>query len=168
MAIITTRTHVEITRIDEKGNLWIVYPKNTLDDVYTDPRSKVNIRGRINFYGACSTAASTAAKVINISGFSLVNDAHVSVVFQNGITCANATLNINSTGAKPIKYLGENLEANMVRENTTVLMVYDGSAYHIIAGINPAKVSKSTGTKVYFVGTDFRVKACFFGSWIQG
>lgn len=153
MAILTTRTHVEMTRIDEKGNLWIIYPKNTLDDVYTEARSNINIRGRINFYGACSTEASTVNKVVNIPGFSLVGNAHVSVVFQNGITCDNATLNINSMGAKPIKYLSTDLPANMVRENTTVLMVYDGSAFNIIAGVNPSKVSKSTSTKVYFVGT---------------
>ncbi|MDE6492218.1 MAG: hypothetical protein K2L37_03615, partial [Lactobacillus sp.] len=142
-----------MTRIDETGNLWIIYPKNTLDDVYTDPRSTVNIRGRINFYGACTAEAATVAKTMTVAGFSLVPNAHISVLFTNGITCASPTLNINSTGAKPIKYLGANLEANMVRTNTTVSMVFDGSAYHIIAGVNPAKVSKSTSTKVYFVGT---------------
>lgn len=60
-----------------------------------------------------NTAAGTAAKTATIykanntsgtaaSGFTLVDGVQVAVYFVNGNTAANVTLNINSTGAKPV------------------------------------------------------------------
>ncbi len=60
--------------------------------------------GSDSYYGTCSTAAATAAKTVSLSGFSLFTGATVAVMFSNGNTAANPTLNINSTGAKTIYY----------------------------------------------------------------
>ena len=55
-------------------------------------------------YFTCSTAASTAAKTADIqySTFVLEHGSRVLVKMSNGCTVANATLNINGTGAKKI------------------------------------------------------------------
>ena len=149
----TTRHHIEMTRLDSSGNQYILYPKNTLDDVYTSSGG-VSIKGKVNFYGTCGTAADTVAKTASITGFSLVSGAHVSIVFTNGISVASATLNINSTGAKPIYFNGAALQANMIRANARVLLAYDGTNYNVISGAAEAPyVTNANTTKAYLLGT---------------
>ena len=54
-------------------------------------------------FGTCTTAATTAAKVVTLSDFDqLIDGVTVHVIFQNGNTASNPTLNINSTGARGI------------------------------------------------------------------
>lgn len=150
----TTRQHIEMTRLDASGNQYILYPKNTLKDVYTSATSGVTIEGKVNFFGTCSTDAGTAAKTATISGFSLVAGAHVTMVFTNGISVASATLNINSTGAKAIKFGGAALKANAIRANARVEMVYDGTDFHVISGAAEAPyVTNANTTKFYLTGT---------------
>ena len=57
------------------------------------------------WYGTCSTAADTAAKVVVCPDFTLTDGAVVLVRFENTNTAAaaNLTLNVNSTGAKAVK-----------------------------------------------------------------
>ena len=57
-------------------------------------------------YGTCTTAAATAAKVVTLSGFTLVDGATIHVKFTNSNTVANPTLNVNNTGAKSIMRYG--------------------------------------------------------------
>ena len=56
-------------------------------------------------YGVCGTAASTVAKTVEMTGFTLITGATIFVKFTNANSAANPTLNVNSTGAKAlIKY----------------------------------------------------------------
>ena len=78
-------------------------------------------------YGTCSTAADTAAKVVACTGYKLVTGSRIMVKFTVTNTNASPTLNVNSTGAKAIKWNNlayKNLVANRVYE-----FVYDGSSY---------------------------------------
>jgi hypothetical protein len=83
-------------------------------------------------YGECSTAAGTAAKTVTMGSYNLVAHGIVSIRFTNAITVANATLNINSKGAKAIYYKGAALGANIVGAGSIVVMQYNGSQYHIV------------------------------------
>jgi hypothetical protein len=83
-------------------------------------------------YGECSTAASTAAKTVTMGSYNLVAHGIVSIRFTNAIAVANATLNINSKGAKAIYYKGAALGVNIIGAGSTVVMQYDGSRYQII------------------------------------
>lgn len=83
-------------------------------------------------YGSCSTDATTVAKAASLSNFILLKNVPVSILFTKAIGVANATLNINSTGAKPIYYLGTAIQPGVVRPNTIVTFVYDGTNYNII------------------------------------
>lgn len=57
----------------------------------------------------CTTSgATTNAKVVNLTGFTLFNGATVRVSFQAGNILAKPTLNVNSTGAKTIVVLRNN------------------------------------------------------------
>lgn len=64
-------------------------------------------------YGTCATAASTAAKVATLSGYNLISGGIVSIKFTYAVP-ANATLNINSKGAKNINYKGARITANTI------------------------------------------------------
>lgn len=83
-------------------------------------------------YGTCSTAASTTAKVVSLSGYSLVTGGIVSVKFTYAVP-ASATMNINSTGAKSIYYSGAAITAGIIRAGDTATFIYYGGKYHLLA-----------------------------------
>lgn len=69
------------------------------------PSSDTN--NRRGFYGTCTTAAATAAKVVTLgstAGWELVAGTIVGVKFSYTNTADNPTLNVNSSGAKSIIY----------------------------------------------------------------
>lgn len=84
-------------------------------------------------YGTCTTAAATAAKAVTLDSYALAVGGYVSVKFSNAITVANATLNINSRGAKPIFFNGAALAANVISANDIVTFVYDGTNYNLVS-----------------------------------
>lgn len=86
-----------------------------------------------NGYGVCSTAANETAKTVTITNFALMKNMPVSIRFQKGISVNGATLNINSTGAKAIVLDGVALQADVIKENTTVTFVYDGTNFNIVS-----------------------------------
>ena len=55
----------------------------------------------------------------------------VAIKFTNAVP-ANATLNINSKGAKAIYYRGRAITANIIQAGDIALFVYNGSQYHLI------------------------------------
>ena len=83
-------------------------------------------------YATCSTDAKTAAKTVSLANFLLLKNVPVSILFTKAVGIANATLNINSTGAKPIYYLGTAIQPGIIRPNTIVTFIYDGTNYNIV------------------------------------
>ena len=83
-------------------------------------------------YGVCSTAATTAAKSVTISNFLLLTGGIVSVLFTTANTAAGATLNVSSTGAKPIRVNGSAVQPGLIKAQTVVQMQYDGTAWNIV------------------------------------
>lgn len=89
------------------------------------------------FYGTCSTAAGTVAKVVECADFASDNlkaGAIIIVTFTatNSGAVASLTMNVNSTGAKPIKYinngsLGNLSSAGYLKANTKYPFYYDGT-----------------------------------------
>ena len=84
-----------------------------------------------NGYATCSTAAETVAKVASLSSYSLSTGGAVSVKFTYDVP-ANATLNINSKGAKNIYYRGAKIPAGIIKAGDVATFVYS-SYYHLIA-----------------------------------
>ena len=77
--------------------------------------------------GTCSTSSGTALEVV-LSDYNLVQNGIVAVTFANDVP-ANATLNINSKGAKPIYYKGSAITADTIKADDTVMFAYDGTNY---------------------------------------
>ena len=96
----------------------------------------VSFNGSANIihYGACSTAAATTPKVLACTGFTLATGAEIIVKFNNTNTASNPQLNVNSTGAKYIRYKNVNVSAGYLEANRLYHLVYDGSYYQIIDG----------------------------------
>ena len=87
-------------------------------------------------YGICSTAKDTAAKTVAISDYyKFVAGGMVAIKFTNGSNVANPTLNINSKGAKPIKFNGEaiTLTNDYFVAGLTYLFIYTDLGYELIA-----------------------------------
>lgn len=102
-------------------------------------------------YGTCSTAAATAAKVVTLSGYALVTNGMVSVKFTNDVP-ANATMNINSKGAKSIWYQGANITNDIIKAGDLATFVYDGTRYQLI-GIDRGTSGGGGYTPIVLPGT---------------
>lgn len=113
------------------------------------------------FYGTCSTAAGTVAKVVDCADFTADNlkaGAIIIVTFTatNSGAVANLTMNVNSTGAKPIKYinngtLGNLSSAGYLKANTEYPFYYDGTNWVVWFNYNTtysalSEVDMKTGT----------------------
>lgn len=78
---------------------------------------------------------------------SLVTNVRVTIKFTNANTATNATLNINSTGTKPIYYHGTNVPNNIIVANSTINLVYNGTQYEIVGDFSASSSSLVTGVK---------------------
>lgn len=89
------------------------------------------------FYGTCATAAKTVDKVVKCTDFTADNLKAgtiiiVSFTATNSGAVASLTMNVNSTGAKPIKYinngtLGNLSSAGYLKAGTEYPFYYDGA-----------------------------------------
>lgn len=102
-------------------------------------------------YGTCATSASTAAKVVNISGntnWDLKNGSMITVVFSNTNTANNPTLNVNGTGAKNIYYGASRITTSNLSyagyKDRPVTFMYDGTQYRFISWGYSASYSNAT------------------------
>lgn len=110
------------------------------------------------FFGTCTTAQGTAAKVVSCPEFT-ANDLAAGTVlyvdFTAANTIANPTLNVNSTGAKPIYRYGttrpSTSAATSWNAGSIVCLIYDGAGW-TIEGWNNTTYSSMTVAE-YEAGT---------------
>ena len=87
-------------------------------------------------YGTCSTAAATAAKTVSCTGFTLATGAEITVKFTVTNSASSPTLNVNSTGAKPIYYNGAAISAGYLKAKKTYTFRYNGTQYDLVGDID--------------------------------
>ena len=134
----------------------------------------------------CTTARSTAAKVVACSGFKLYQGAYVFIRFTDTGTSnpseGNITLNVNNTGAKTCiignsnKTVMSNTYAGELCGNKMHLFVYDGTNWVFIGRDtntqNSAGASNKASTKMFLVGatsqtngiTTYSNNKCYVGT----
>lgn len=83
-------------------------------------------------YGVCSTAAATTAKTVSAAGFALSAGAQVTVTFTYAVP-NGATLNVNGTGAKYMRWRGVNIVSGIIKAGDTAELVYTGSYWYLVA-----------------------------------
>lgn len=109
-----TATKKAITSIGITGGTGIDVTENSNGVTINNTLKHNNItatNGVINNLCNCSTTAATAPKVASITSgaIQLSEGLEVNVYFENTNTASSPTLNINSTGAKPIYYNDEQI-----------------------------------------------------------
>ena len=83
-------------------------------------------------YGVCVTGTYDSAKVVAIPNFLLLENGTINILFTTPIKTDLTTLNVSGTGAKPIRILGQNLPAGVIKAQTYATLVYDGTAWNIV------------------------------------
>lgn len=114
-----------------------VYDRNLTSALSTASTASANankaLTRQASQYVTCSTAAGTAAKVGDCSGFELYNGAMITCYFANANSAANPTLNVNGTGARNIRCKGTNLQQVYYwKAGDTVSLTYNGT-YWVMA-----------------------------------
>lgn len=107
-------------------------------------------------YGTCTTAEATTAKVVTLSSYTLTVGGVVAVKFTYAVP-ANATMNINSKGAKNIFYKGTKITASVIKAGDLATFIYDGTQYHLIAtdssGVTATGTASTAGLTKLYTGT---------------
>ena len=100
---------------------------------------KVKLNNTNIAYGTCATAASTAAKVVKITGnenWDLFPGSIITVKFSYTNVASNPTLNVNDKGAMPIIYNTSNISTSNLTyagsANRYITYVYTGSSFVFI------------------------------------
>lgn len=109
------------------GSAWI---RNywTDTDTYPTPSNASQGQG----YGTCTTPAATTAKTVSLTNYALSTGGIVAVKFSNAVP-ANATLNVNSKGAKSIFYGGAAITDGIIKAGDTATFIYNGTYYHLLS-----------------------------------
>lgn len=106
---------------------------------------------RAEWYGTCSTAAATAAKVVTTENgnFVLKEGATVTVKFTDTNTANNITLNVDGTGAKYVRTDAyNNIKAGLWRVGCVYTFVFTGT-YFILENAALADTEQYGITKLY-------------------
>ena len=96
----------------------------------------------------CSTGTYDKDKVVTIQHFMLLQYAQIHVLFTTPINTERSTLNVSLTGAKPLRILGQNLPAGVVKAQTYATLVYDGEAWNIVNMFRPGSEFDPSGLVV--------------------
>ena len=84
-------------------------------------------------YGTCETAGGTAAKTVSMTNTVLTPGGIIAVLFVNAFTASSPTLSVNGSAAKPILLFGNAMPMGKVKNNTILVMNYDGTSFNVIA-----------------------------------
>lgn len=96
----------------------------------------------------CSTGTYDKDKAVTIQHFLLLQYAQIHVLFTAPINTERSTLNVSLTGAKPLRILGQNLPAGVVKAQTYATLVYDGEAWNIVNMFRPGAEFDPSGLVV--------------------
>ena len=122
----------------------------------TDEITAKSVNGARVFYGTCETLADTVAKVVACPEFSASDLVKGAVVFvtittTNSGAVADLTLEVNSTGAKPLKCLRNGAVNTLpavgyLLADQTYMFVYDGTNWVTVVDYNSDTNTKVTQT----------------------
>ena len=94
--------------------------------------ANISAKTRTRACFTCSTAAGTVAKTVSVSSYGISTRDEILIYFSNTNTASAPTLNVNSTGAKPIKIFNTNPNnTNKLLVAGTYLCMYDGTNWNL-------------------------------------
>lgn len=131
----------------DTGNMYVGSSQGTLIPVNRSP-----------YYGACTTQASTNAKVVTLDvdndNFTMKAGVMISVLFSNANTAASPTLNVNNKGAVAVKSYGTtNVSASprAWEAGEVVTFVHNGSYWMMVGHKVQSDWNQTDNTAVDFI-----------------
>lgn len=157
------REGIGINRVPRAGYSLDVHGKMGIDEVADVGNDLLT---NVIFHGTCPTAAATTAKVATVTGtfpttLSVGTTVMITFANANSGAVADLTLNVNSTGAFPIKYVNNSSFGNLsaagqIRANSPVMFVYTESGtnkYWVATGLNYNNTYSSMSEAEAIAGT---------------
>ena len=109
------------------------YTKGETDGLLAGKQAVITDGAQVGLgYGTSSDNANVQARTATLQNFIMLKNMPVSIRFTTAISADNATLNINSQGAKPLFIQGAALQAGVVKAGDVVTLIYDGTNWNII------------------------------------
>ena len=124
-----------VAELTDSGSYLTTSAASSTYATQTNLNNEINARKAV--YGTSSTDAGTATKAVTCSNFALYTGASVTVTFSKTNTSSAPQLNVNSTGAKPIKsYTGANLTEGEYKwaAGASITFTYDGTNWRMQDG----------------------------------
>lgn len=122
---------------------------------------------KLLYYGTCSTTGSTAAKTVSCDSFQLYTGAHISIRFSYTNTATAPTLNVNSTGAKSIRYKNSTtISSQLIKQYRTYDFVYNGTQWDLIGEIIPYSLG-SSAKPIFITGGELTACSSTIGSGVK-
>ena len=85
--------HIEYQKVTSEGDFHILYPKNTIEDVYlTSAPQSETIASKLHFFGTSDSFAVDNPLIVSCNGITeknLVQGIHISVLFKHGVETLN-------------------------------------------------------------------------------
>lgn len=134
-----SRHHV----LGENGENKVSFFQNTVRDVKMADNSTETIRGHILYRTPdCVTSSDVPDKVIDCNNFSLKKGVTIAVKFAEDNIAEGPTLNVNNTGAFPVKKNGEVINADFIVAGHVYMFNFNGNDWDLIGSDGAMKVVK--------------------------
>ena len=108
----------------------------------------------MTWYATSSTTASTTAKVVDCTSFTLKTGAIIGILFSTANTASAPTLNINSTGAIALRIgnTAPSSTTNVLKwsANTLLYVMYDGTYYRLLNAVSRAADNSFEGGGTWY------------------
>ena len=111
------------------------------NDAYLKLKTEKQER-KLAWYCVCGSRKADVAKTVDLEGFRLFDGVRAAVYFTWGNTAENITLNINGTGAYPVKYKNEPVPAGAIQAEWAVEVAYHAGCWRVVGDLAESKADK--------------------------
>ena len=94
------------------------------------------------WFCVCGSRKADVAKTVDLEGFRLFDGVRAAVYFTWGNTAENITLNINGTGAYPVKYKNEPLPAGFIQAEWAVEVAYHAGCWRVVGDLSDKRAQE--------------------------
>ena len=102
-----------------------------------------------------TTGGSGSTITADVPNFTLIEGAVITLKFTRASSGNTSTLNVNSTGAKTIRYNNANISSGLLKKNRVYSFIYDGTYWQLIGEQDTTALTSMTGTlAINHGGTD--------------
>ena len=100
------------------------------------------LENNATWFGVCGSRKADVEKTVDLEGFRLHEGVKAAVYFTWGNTAENITLNINGTGAYPVKYKNAAVPAGAIQAEWAVEVVYHAGCWCVVGDLAEHRADK--------------------------